>query len=63
MIRIALCDDNELQLEVSNAVLENYLQNKSEEVNVELFRKGEELIKQVREKKGQVRDALKQDSF
>ena len=52
MIRIALCDDNELQLEVSNAVLENYLQNKSEEVNVELFRKGEELIKQVREKGG-----------
>lgn len=52
MIRIALCDDSELQLEVTESVLNNYIQTRNEEITVELYRSGEELIRTVREKGG-----------
>lgn len=52
MIRIALCDDSELQLEVTESVLNNYIQTRNEEMTVELYRSGEELIRTVREKGG-----------
>lgn len=52
MIRIAVCDDNELQLEVSEAVLRNYLTTRSEEAEVEVFLSGKALIRAVREKGG-----------
>lgn len=48
MINIAICDDNELSLEIINEITSDFLLERSEETAVSLFGSGEELIESVR---------------
>lgn len=52
MIRIAICDDSELQLEVTEELVNTYLQDRGEAATVSLFKSGEELLRYVRENGG-----------
>ena len=53
MLRIAVCDDEEMQLRQAAAMLERYLQSRPDLFGqVEAFRSGEELLLRVEEQGG-----------
>lgn len=52
MIRIAICDDDVLQCDIFNEMIEVYAQNKSSEIQTNVFYSGKELLEYVNKNSG-----------
>lgn len=49
MVTIALCDDNEIQIDMCKDIIEDYIESKGIDAKVKVFYNGEELISYVKE--------------